>query len=711
MSETPAPKQAPNRVTIVIPVYGDWASLRSCVQSLIDYADPTNYDVLLVNDCGPEADEIEAGLRGMIFGRDNFRYERNPENLGFVRTCNRAAYELDQTGNDILLLNSDTQITHGALDEMRDVLYLSERHAVVCPRSNDATIATIPFFQREQSAERDAERTRTVFAAISAELPRYYIAPVAIGFCFLIRRSLIDNHGLFDEIFGKGYNEENDFCLRLNALGYSSLIANHALVFHIGSTSFGSDQRAALEAANSRVLHARYPFYPETIVAFIRNEYTAVDRFSDLLVPSTMLRPPKVLIDLQHLALTHDGSTRNAVSFLEHVATPGTPDGENVVITARRDAVEFFDLERYGFDIIEPDLLDEVFDLGISIAPVTEIDQLIRLNRFCLRWVVSYLDIIALRSWEMRSLAPAKPVAVLRALQLADRVIAISHSSIDDAVDYFQELADERGEHERVIHQGAALPTGDETAPLSDAITPEDAAAVTAGGYVLVLGNRYPHKQVAQAVATLEGAGVAVIALGNAELRERFPWAHVLPGGALADDDLKVLYARAGAIVFPSAYEGFGLPLAEAAQHGKRVVAFDTVVAREVVDELGLSGVTFFDLFSALPETVRSALDDGPLPRSTVRTIEDYNAELWQAAIDTAHTPVDHVRLDRRDRTVRDLALVWEPLEQARRGVSRENAEIMASTTFRIARVATSAVTPLRRVLGRGLRVLRHRSG
>src|SRR5690606_28349176 len=115
----------------------------------------------------------------------------------------------------------------------------------------------LPYFHREGFAGRTMERAREIFAAISRELPRFYITPVVVGFCMLVRRHLVDNHGLFDVAYGAGYNEENDFCLRVNALGYSALLANHALALHVGSTSFGSDTRDERDALNSALLIER----------------------------------------------------------------------------------------------------------------------------------------------------------------------------------------------------------------------------------------------------------------------------------------------------------------------------------------------------------------------------------------------------------------------------------------------------------------------
>ena len=47
-------------------------------------------------------------------------------------------------GSDLLLLNSDTEVTSGFIEEMQAVIDLHEKHAVVTPRSNNATIFSVP---------------------------------------------------------------------------------------------------------------------------------------------------------------------------------------------------------------------------------------------------------------------------------------------------------------------------------------------------------------------------------------------------------------------------------------------------------------------------------------------------------------------------------------------------------------------------------------
>jgi GT2 family glycosyltransferase len=282
---------------VVVPVYGDLDSLLRCVDGLVEHLDTDRHRALFVNDCGPDADTIERALLGRIGDLPGFRYERNERNLGFVGTCNRAVTELDTGAEAVLLLNSDAVPTAGFLDAMLEVL--DEDHTgVVTARSDNATIASIPYRLTNRGAARTEERTRAVHAAIAPLLPVSQVLPVAMGFCFLTRRELVTEHGLFDEAFSPGYGEENDYCLRIAAHGWLAKVANRALVLHAGGKSF-SGNRTALRAAHQRELERRYPFLPDAVAAYQRHGTSATERFADVLVPAGPAA--RLAVDLRHV--------------------------------------------------------------------------------------------------------------------------------------------------------------------------------------------------------------------------------------------------------------------------------------------------------------------------------------------------------------------------------------------------------------------------
>jgi GT2 family glycosyltransferase len=254
-------------VSIVVPVYADWLSLKDCIDSLKRFVDPS-HNIIIVNDSGPEADSLEANIKKTIKGIKNFKYHRNSKNLGFVKTCNRAVMVLDKTQNDIMLLNSDTKVTNGFLKEMMEVLYSDNKIGAVSPRTNNATIFTIPISAMPKKGL-EPRKSFEVFQKVAPKLPRYNEVPTAHGFCMLIKRAIIKKYGFFDEIFGKGYGEEVDFCQRIKAHGYKSVLANHAFVFHMEARSFTLEKKQELLKQSKEIIDCRYPEYSRSVRLYI----------------------------------------------------------------------------------------------------------------------------------------------------------------------------------------------------------------------------------------------------------------------------------------------------------------------------------------------------------------------------------------------------------------------------------------------------------
>ncbi|QJU54427.1 glycosyltransferase [Herbiconiux sp. KACC 21604] len=692
----------PPPVTIVVPVYGDLPSLERCVQSVLEHGGLPRNRLLLVNDVGPDADAIETRLLELIDGVENAFYARNPKNLGFGSTCNRAAFELDDSGNDVLLLNSDAVLLSGAVEELARVLHAGEKHGVVCPRSNHATIASFPFVSRPRRGPDDIEHSLRKFASLRDELPRYTVAPVAIGFCFLVRRSLLDQFGLFDEVFNPGYGEEVDFCLRINTHGYSSLFANHAYVIHEGSRSFSESEfdSDGLRTRNEELIFERYPHFRSSIDQYLEHDIDPIDWFADFIDGND---PDKrVLIDLYDLTLRYDGTSRNALSFLTLLSEKqarGELDAE-FVIASSIEAQKFFGLDRFGFRSIWNHDVNELFDLGIALVPLGHEKQILRFNRFCARWVVTHLDIIGTRLLSLRENDAARKQVLRDSLAYADRTVAISQATVDDTLAYFPEVTAEARSRITVVHQGAAR-VELEAKNDGDALSERQRAAVAAAGYVLVVGNSYPHKQLAETVDALRGGGRPVVVFGG-EFDDRGDEIVPIRGGLLSDRQVSRLYAGASVVVFPSAYEGFGLPIAEAAKHGKPVVLFDTEVAHEVVDGLGLGdGTVFFSRFAELPAAVTAA--EGLTVTVTpdeVRSLDDYNARLLEIVDEELALPVDLARLRRRFLYFRSVAAYTARIAERFAEASYDNELIRARRAYKVVEAVDTGAARARQVRG-----------
>ncbi|MCU1678948.1 MAG: glycosyl transferase group 1, partial [Frankiales bacterium] len=201
-----------------------------------------------------------------------------------------------------------------------------------------------------------------------------------------------------------------------------------------------------------------------------------------------------------------------------------------------------------------------------------------------------------------------------------------SHRVIVDASSTVEDLVDELGTARSKID---VVPLG--VRPPSDsAVTPTDAATLRAQ---LDLGDRRvllsasakrPHKNLVrllEAHAQLPADGRPLLVLpGYPTPHEEQLRARAAQLGTLADlrlpawvsdEDMEGLYAVADVFVFPSLYEGFGLPVLEAMARGVPVACSDRSSLPEVAGDAAL----LFDPedVAALRDALVRLLDDVPL--------------------------------------------------------------------------------------------------
>jgi GT2 family glycosyltransferase len=250
-----------NSIIIIIPVYKGLAETKKCIDSVVNSKNKVGYKLVVINDCSP--DPSMAQMLHELKNKFNFELHENKENLGFVKTVN---YGMSlHARSDIILLNSDTIVSDYWIDRMFSHAINNGKIATITPFSNNATICSYPsIYGRKELANRLSVKK------ISDELYKlhrghYVEVPTGVGFCMYIARKAIETVGLFDEVsFGKGYGEENDFCMKCLHAGFINILAVDVFVEHTGEVSFAGDSNAGkINALN--IINKRYPNYSQLI--------------------------------------------------------------------------------------------------------------------------------------------------------------------------------------------------------------------------------------------------------------------------------------------------------------------------------------------------------------------------------------------------------------------------------------------------------------
>ena len=207
---------------IVIPVWNEKALTQNCIERIKKH---TRYPFrLIVIDNGSNkqtSDYLKDEKNKLTY---SFVLIRNNENLGFLKAANQGFAQADSPY--VCLLNNDTIVCERWLTDMIDIFNKREDIGVVNPSSNVLG----------QHANR--ENLDDFAASLQSEKGTYQKMDFCRGFCMLVRRSLLDKIGLFDEIFDMGYFEEVDFCKRAQKEGIICVRSKSSYVYHIDRTSF-----------------------------------------------------------------------------------------------------------------------------------------------------------------------------------------------------------------------------------------------------------------------------------------------------------------------------------------------------------------------------------------------------------------------------------------------------------------------------------------
>lgn len=260
VASTPEPTYA-GTVDVIIPVYKGLGFTRKCVESVLAAKTSIQHRVIVINDCSPEA-EVNAYIESLQ-NHPDLMVLQNPENLGFVKTVN-SGMRLSQT-HDVLLLNSDTEVGDYWLERIVAHAVLNESVATITPFSNNATICSFPTIYGKRVLPTGVSLAAMNDAFYAANRHASISVPSGVGFCMFIARTCLEEIGLFDEeAFGKGYGEENDFCMRAQANGWQNLLACDVFVFHAGEVSFQDSSTPGKQNA-LRIINQRYPDYETRI--------------------------------------------------------------------------------------------------------------------------------------------------------------------------------------------------------------------------------------------------------------------------------------------------------------------------------------------------------------------------------------------------------------------------------------------------------------
>ncbi len=176
------------KFSIIIPTYNNAEDLKECVQSIIKFTSRQEVEIIVVANGCTDGTESYLQIKASE-GEVSTIWMEEP--AGYPKAVNEG---IKQAGGDfIILLNDDTVLLPQPVNQWIETLY-----APFVNRQNKVGISGPHMMSKEESLNRD----------------------FMCFFCVMLRKEMIDEIGLLDEIFSPGYSEDIDYSFKAEAAGW-----------------------------------------------------------------------------------------------------------------------------------------------------------------------------------------------------------------------------------------------------------------------------------------------------------------------------------------------------------------------------------------------------------------------------------------------------------------------------------------------------------
>ena len=589
---------------------------------------------VVVVDNGSEPADLERLRSGIARWGLAVELVETGENLGFGGGCNVGMrLTLERGAEFVWLLNNDAVPHPEALQAMLRVM------------ARDGEVAAVG------SVIYDLERPERVqtwgggWIWRWAGVARHHRRPVATrrldyltAASILLRREALERAGLFDEDTFFMYWEDTDLCFRLRAQGWKLAVAGDAVIWHQRSSSLGhaNPLKDYYVTASSRRFLRRYAPWPRSAMALgalgriarrlLRGRWRNVraivsalwDRPYDLSSPTVVDAVPqgdglpRVAVEATTLSGRLAGIGHYTAALCQQLAAD---EGATLAyFTARSWARE--PPRQPGLRIPHPLQWRKRIPLGRELQFILQGRQVIRLERFWRPDLIlgpsfvlprakapSVLVVHDLSHLRYPEVHPPARVAFLNrhlrpAMARAGAVLTDSRFTEAELLHYFPEVAGRT----HVVYPGisgrfALAPAAEVETALDGILLGDDRR------FFLFLSTLEPRKNLAGLLAAYAALPAAIRGAHPLVLVGQMGWqetnfAAILTGmlargevrmlGYLRDELLPALYRRALALVYPSLYEGFGLPPIEAMATGCPVLVANVSALPEVCGDAAL---------------------------------------------------------------------------------------------------------------------------
>lgn len=241
------------KISVVVVTYNNLDFTRACLASLDEHSQYEHLEIIVVDNAS--SDGSPAFLSEWVAGESNRKLILNEDNRGFA-AANNQGLEI-ATGDYLVMLNNDTYVTPGWVRTLVRHLERDKTIGLIGPVTNnignEAKI-DIAYSNMDAMLLKSAAFTRR-------HIGQTFPLRTAAFFCVMMPRTTYSRVGTLDEVFGRGFFEDDDYCRRIEQLGLRVVCAEDVFVHHHLSASFNklkSQDRQKLFEDNKATYEAKW---------------------------------------------------------------------------------------------------------------------------------------------------------------------------------------------------------------------------------------------------------------------------------------------------------------------------------------------------------------------------------------------------------------------------------------------------------------------
>ena len=478
---------------------------------------------------------------------------------GYYIALNRKLYSLVNADVPILFVSPEYYFDVDSIASLLECLEVDPLYGFAFPRTNLGGSAPVPRVKGEPPVQNPE-----VFDEFLAVLPPRFGNGLFQRPPVLVQASVLYNFGRLE---GKSFDLSDALVrlfIRANRRGFGCVVCNRSFFFADEEHAFQGgvpapviEHAADYSRALSRILEL-----PE-------------NRLQKLLWARLRPKPSReILFDIRNLPPIYNGTAELILSLIRPLSTLADRFNMKVCFWASEESADFHQLNQ----MIPGQLLfylgeDDLFDAIIRLSQPWSFSELGDQASHSMINIYSMLDTIA---WDCHYIRMRHLDGLWRAMaEYSDGFIYISRFS--------QDRFHERFPLARSVPSAVAYCSLDPLeyyVPVSALQAPKDTNLFKP--YFLLVGNHYHHKGLREVIRLIATSFPETLIKVIGESPDEYCNVEYISSGRMANQEVDELFRHCICVIFPSYYEGFGLPILKGLAFGKVVVARESDLLEEI---------------------------------------------------------------------------------------------------------------------------------